>query len=146
MERRDYLLREIEKIGVLMRALRQKLFGGEKENFSVTPEGRIANLKEMLLSDTNLDLEKLLSLDQKKTQAYLSELSGFNVSNIELLAETLAEIGFEHQSAPFLAKALQLFEICNQLDRTWSPERESNIRKTNDALTTIKSKETESNP
>lgn len=129
MERRDYLLREIEKIGVLLRALRQKLFGGEKENFSVAPEWQIANLKEMLLSDTNLDLDKLLSLDQKKTQAYLSELPGFNVSNIELLAETLAEIGFEHQSTPFLAKALQLFEICNLLDKTWSPERESNIMK-----------------
>lgn len=129
MERRDYLLREIEKIGVLMRALRQKLFGGEKENFSVAPEWQIANLKEMLLSDTNLDLDKLLSLDQEKTQAYLSEVSGFNVANIELLAQTLAEIGFEHHSVPFLEKALQLFEICNLLDRTWSPERESNIRR-----------------
>ncbi len=129
MERRDYLLREIEKIGVLMRALRQKLFGGEKENFSVAPEWQIANLKEMLLSDTNLDLDKLLSLDQEKTQAYLSEVSGFNVANIELLAQTLAEIGFDHHSAPFLEKALQLFEICNLLDRTWSPERESNIRR-----------------
>jgi hypothetical protein len=129
MERRDYLLREIEKIGVLLRALRQKLFGGEKENFSVAPEWQIANLKEMLLSDTNLDLDKLLSLDQEKTQAYLSEVSGFNVANIELLAQTLAEIGFEHHSVPFLEKALQLFEICNLLDRTWSPERESNIRR-----------------
>ena len=129
MERKDYLLREIEKIGVLMRALRQKLFGGEKENFSVAPEWQIANLKEMLLSDTNLDLDKLLSLDQEKTQAYLSEVSGFNVANIELLAEMLAEIGFERHSAPFLEKALQLFEICNLLDRTWSPERESNIRR-----------------
>ncbi len=129
MERRDYLLREIEKIGVLMRALRQKLFGGEKENFSVAPEWQMANLKEMLLSDTNLDLDKLLSLDQQNTQTYLSELSGFNVTNIELLAETLAEIGFEHHSTPFLAKALQLYEICNRLDKTWSPERELNIRK-----------------
>jgi len=129
MEQKDYLLREIEKIGVLMRALRQKLFGGEKEIFSLAPEWHIEEFSEMLLSDANLDLKKLLSLDQQKTQVYLSELSGFNVANIELLAETLAELGFEHHSAPFIEKALQLFEICNLLDRTWSPERESLIGK-----------------
>ena len=129
MEQKDYLLREIEKIGVLMRALRQKLFGGEKEKFSIAPEWQIADLKEMLLGDANLDLDKLMGLDQEKTQQYFSELAGFNVANIELLAQTLAEIGFGHHSEPFLVKALQLYEICNQIDRTWSPERESNIRK-----------------
>lgn len=127
MERRDYLLREIEKIGVLMRALRQKLFGGEKENFSIAPERQMEDFREMLLTDASLDLGKLLSLDQQNTQTYLSELSGFNVTNIELLAETLAEIGFEHHSSAFLTKALELYGICNQLDRTWSPEREAII-------------------
>ena len=112
-----------------MRALRRKLFGGEKEDFSIVPEWQMADLKGMLLEDANLDLDKLMGLDQGNTQAYLSELSGFNVANIELLAQTLAEIGFGHHSAPFLVKALQLFEICNQLDKTWSPDRESNIRK-----------------
>lgn len=129
MEQKDYLLREIEKIGVLMRALRQKLLGGEKENFSIAPEWQMADLKEMLLDNANLDLDKLMGMDQGNTQGYLSELSGFNVPNIELLAETLAEIGFGHHSAPFLVKALQLFEICNRLDKTWSPDRERNIRK-----------------
>ena len=129
MEQKDYLLREIEKIGILMRALRRKLFGGEKEDLSIAPEWHIKEFSEMLLNDANLDLEKLLSLDQQNTQAYLSGVSGFNVANIGLLAETLAEIGFEHHSMPFLEKALQLFDICNQLDRTWSPERESHIRK-----------------
>lgn len=129
MEQKDYLLREIEKIGVLMRALRQKLLGGEKENFSITPEWQMADLKGMLLDNANLDLDKLMGMDQGNTQGYLSELSGFNVPNIELLAETLAEIGFGHHSAPFLVKALQLFEICNRLDKTWSPDRERNIRK-----------------
>lgn len=132
MERKDYLLREIEKIGVLMRALRQKLFGGEKENFSVAPEWHIEDFKEMLMTEADLDLDKLMGLDQDNSQVYLSEMSGFNVANIELLAEMLAEIGFEHHSVPFLEKALQLFEICNLLDRTWSPERESNISKIKD--------------
>lgn len=115
-----------------MRALRQKLFGGEKENFSVAPEWHIEDFKEMLMTEADLDLDKLMGLDQDNSQVYLSEMSGFNVANIELLAEMLAEIGFERHSAPFLEKALQLFEICNLLDRTWSPERESNISKIKD--------------
>lgn len=122
MEQKDYLLREIEKIGILMRALRRKLFGGEKEDLSIAPEWHIKEFSEMLLNDANLDLEKLLSLDQQNTQAYLSRVSGFNVVNIGLLAETLAELGFEHHSVPFLEKALQLFDICNLMDRTWSPK------------------------
>lgn len=112
-----------------MRALRQKLFGGEKENFSITPERQIEEFREMLLTDANLDLDHLMALDSETTRVYLSGLSGFNVANIEFLAETLAEIGFEHHSAPFLGKALQLYEICNLTDKTWSPERESHIRK-----------------
>lgn len=39
MEQRDYLLREIEKIGIIMNSFRQKLFGG-KGNFAISPENR----------------------------------------------------------------------------------------------------------
>jgi len=37
MEQRDYLLREIEKIGAIMSAIRQKIFGG-KGNLAITLE------------------------------------------------------------------------------------------------------------
>ena len=47
MTQRDYILREIEKIGAIVNAIRQKLFGG-KENLSITPEKQMDNAKGML--------------------------------------------------------------------------------------------------
>jgi len=133
MEQKDFLLREIEKIGRIMRAIRQKLFGG-KESLAITLEKVTADLKEMLLNDSNLDLEKLLALDAGETDAYLNTLQGFSVENIELLAETLSETGLKYDSTLFLEKALQLFGICSLRDRTYSFKRETNISMVKDAL------------
>ena len=85
MERRDYLLREIEKIGMIMSAIRQKVFGG-KDNLAITIEQQMLALRAMLLNDANLDFDKLMNLDSSGTDEYLSNLNGFNVENIELLA------------------------------------------------------------
>ena len=133
MEQKDYLLREIEKIGRIMRAIRAKLFGGN-ENLAITLEQVTADLKEMLLNDANLDLEKLLGLDAADTDAYLNTLQGFSVENIELLAETLSETGLKYDSTVFLEKALQLFGICSLRDKTYSFKRETNISLVKDAL------------
>jgi len=56
------------------------------------------------------------------------------VENIELLAETISEIGHKHDSTDLLEKALQLFEICNLRDRTFSIEREAKIGKIKSTL------------
>ena len=133
MEQKDYLLREIEKIGRIMRAIRAKLFGGN-ENLAITLEKVTADLKEMLLNDANLDLEKLLGLDAAETDAYLYTVPGFTVENIELLAETLSDTGLEYNSTVFLEKALQLFGICSLRDKTYSFKRETNISLVKDAL------------
>ena len=50
MEQKDYLLREIEKIGLMINAIRQKLFGG-KENLAITLESQIEAAKGMLLNE-----------------------------------------------------------------------------------------------
>ncbi|MGF1586463.1 MAG: hypothetical protein ACFCUM_14150 [Bacteroidales bacterium] len=133
MERRDYLLREIEKIGIILSAIRQKVFGG-KDNLAITIEQQMVALKGMLLNEVNLDFDKLMNLDSRGTDEYLSNLNGFNVANIELLAETISEIGLEQNSPGFLEKALQLFEICNLRDRTFSLERDIKINRIKDIL------------
>jgi hypothetical protein len=133
MEQRDYLLREIEKIGMIMSAIRQKVFGG-KDNLSITIEQEMGVLKGMLLNDANLDFDKLMNLDQRGTDEYLSNLNGFSVENIELLAETISDLGHKHDSTILLEKSLQLFEICNLRDRTFSLEREIKINRIKDIL------------
>ncbi|MFZ2338297.1 MAG: hypothetical protein WAW07_01070 [Bacteroidales bacterium] len=133
MEQKDFLLREIEKIGRIMRAIRAKLFGGN-DTLAITLEKVTADLKVMLLNDANLDLEKLLGMDAGETDAYLNTLQGFSVENIELLAEILSGTGLKYNSTVFLKKALQLFEICSLRDRTYSFKRETNISMLKDAL------------
>ena len=55
MEQRDYLLREIEKMGAVISAIRQKLFGGTDE-LAISAESQAVTLKEMLLDEAYLDL------------------------------------------------------------------------------------------
>lgn len=136
MEQKDFLLREIEKIGSIIRAIRQKLFGGN-DSLAITMEKVTADLKAMLLNEANLDLEKLLNMDAGETDAYLNTLQGFSVENIELLAETLSETGLKYDSTVFLEKALHLFGICSLRDRTYSFKRETNISIVKDALQDI---------
>jgi len=136
MVQRDYLLREIEKIGAIMSAIRHKLFGG-KENLSITLEQQVENAKGMLMNETNFDLDNFLDLDIEKSNEYISGFEGFSVKNIELLAECLSQIGFNDKcdsSRKYLEKALQLYEICNMKSKTYSFERAANVQAIKNAL------------
>ena len=129
MEQKDYLLKEIEKIGVIVNAIRQKIFGG-KENLAITLEHQIENTKGELLNETNFDLDKFLDLNTEESNEYILSFAGFNVENIELLAKRLSEIGFSDNcddSKKYLEKALQLYNLCNLKSKTYSFERETNI-------------------
>ena len=138
MEQKDYLLREIEKIGDIIRAIRQKLFGGT-DDLAISVANQAEALKEMMLSEAFIDLDEIFVMDATETDAYLAGQKGFNVENIELLAQTLADIGMT--SAPpasfaMLEKALQLYEICNLRDRTFSFAREAQINRIREELQT----------
>jgi hypothetical protein len=129
MVQRDFLLREIEKIGAIVSAIRQKLFGG-KGNSAITLERQIENAKGQLLSEINFDLDNFLDLDIDKSNEYILSFEGFSVENIELLAECISEMGFSNKcdnSKKYLEKALQLYDLCNLKSKTYSMERETNI-------------------
>lgn len=129
MERRDYLLLEIEKIGQILIAIKQKLFGG-KENLAITIEKQTEDAKEVLFNETNFDLDKFLALNGEESVQYLSSFKGFDVENTERLADFLSHIGFNDQSDKskrYLEKALQLYELCRLNSKTYSLEREGKI-------------------
>ena len=136
MEQRDYLLREIEKMGAVISAIRQKLFGGTDE-LAISAESQAVTLKEMLLDEAYLDLDELLAMDTAATDDYLTSHKGFNTENIELLAKTLTDVGLPGtapESTALLEKALLLYEICNRRDRTFSFEREAIVSQIKEAL------------
>ena len=130
MEQRDYILREIEKIGKILSAILQKIFGG-KDNLAISLETRIEDSKGMLLNETNFNLDKFLELDIENSNEYICSHNGFNGENMELLADCLYKIGLNDTcgtSKKYLEKALQLYDLCNLKSKTYSFERETNIK------------------
>jgi len=130
MEQKDYLMREVEKIGLIMSAIGQKIFGG-KGNTAITLEEQIKDAKDMLFNGADFDMDKFLNSTVQDSNKYISGFIGFNNDNIELLANYLFQIGLSNKSdnsKKHLEKALQLFELCNLQDKTYSFERESNIK------------------
>lgn len=139
MEQKDYLMREVEKIGLIMNAIRQKIFGG-KGNLAITLEMQIDDAKDMLLNGANFDLDKFLNSSIDESNNYITGFTGFNHANMELLANYLFQIGLDvksNDSKKYLEKALQLFEFCNLHDKTYSAERETNMKTIKYALFSI---------
>lgn len=128
MEQRDYLLREIEKIGAIMRAILGKIAKSTNDTLSIEKE--LDATKNMLSNDLSFEIDTFLTMDNKKPIAYIQNIEGFNVENIESMARWLSEIGFHKSDASsidYLEKALILFELCNTESNTFSFDREYNI-------------------
>ena len=129
MEQKDYLLREIEKIGLIIRAIRQRLFGGADDT-AIHAETQMAEVKEMLMQEMQFDLDHFLTLDSQATSLYFEMFEGFNVDNIEQLADCLAQLGSGielNAATQCREKALQLYALCNAKSKTYSFEREAKI-------------------
>ena len=139
MVQRDFILREIEKIGTIIHAFRQKVFGGNG-NLAITLENQIENSKGVLLNEMNFDLDKFLALKNEGVIEYISCFEGFNVENIELLGDSLFQIGFDvncDSSEMYLEKSLQLYELCNLKSKSYSFERDANIKAIKNVLYTV---------
>lgn len=136
MEQKDYILREIEKIGLIIKLIRQKLFFS-KENLSLSIENQFINMKEMLFEGTDFDFDKYSSMNLEESNEYINSFKGFSIENIELLAECIYEkcINENHPDAKkYLEKSLQLYELCNLKSKTYSIDRETIILKIKNAL------------
>jgi len=136
MEKRDYLMREIEKIGMVLQAILNRLTG-KGGNSAITLESSFEATRELLLNETAFDLTVFLAMDEPASGEYLLRFKGMNTGNLELLAEILYQTGISEQAnkkSVFLKKAIMLFELCESIDKTYSIEKESRIREIKSAL------------
>ena len=136
MEQRDYLLKEIEKIGLLLRMIFNKLAGRE-DIYSITFESQTEEVKELLLQEIGFDIDLFMSLEEAEIENYISKFKGITGSNIELLSDIINEIGTRTESAQkniYLEQALVMYHLCNSLDKTFSLERERKISEINRVL------------
>lgn len=136
MEQKDYILREIQKIGVIVRAILGRITGEEHPE-AITVGNEFEQTTEWMLRETSFDLKKALMLEKEPLKDYLSSFKGFNVSNLELLAEIYYQTGIrslEGRKEKLLQKALQLYELCCEMDRTFSFERERKMNELREIL------------
>jgi hypothetical protein len=126
MPKEDYLLKYLEKLSRVIAAM----FGFRDRGF---PEDslRLADetYKELLDSDTEelsiMPIEKFVEIIRKEN---------YNASYLEVLAQLANETANSYKSAnkienanSFYAKALQMYYILNEKDKTFSFEREMKI-------------------
>ncbi len=136
MEQKDYLLREIEKIGLLLKMIFNKI-AGKEENYALTVENQFEEAKGLLLHEIGFDIDIFLSLEKSEIEHYISKFNGISGSNTELLADILRVMGMKTYSSmtkEYLERALKLYEFCNSLDKTFSLDRERKINEIKNAL------------
>jgi exopolyphosphatase/pppGpp-phosphohydrolase len=128
MEQKDYILREIEKISFLLKMFFNKIAG--KEVFDLFIDTHFEEEKEILLHEIGFDMDVFLTLKNTEIEAYLDKFHGINCSNIEILADILKTMGEKSKSEKlneYSTRALELYELCNLMDRTFSFDREKKI-------------------
>ncbi len=137
MEQRDYLLREIEKIGQVLRAILNRITGS-KSDVAVSTENQFNEVKNELLDKANFDLSEFSNMSDENALKYIENFSGLNLQNIEQLAqilEKLASIETSKSKDNLFKKALLLLQYCKSQDKTFSIERETQIARINETLT-----------
>ena len=136
MQQKDYLLREIEKIGLLLKMIFNKI-AGKEENYALTVENLFEEEKELLLHETGFNIDVFLLIEESGIEHYISKFDGIRGSNIELLADILKAMGEKTDSAKtkeYLKRALRLYELCNSIDKTFSFDRERKISEIKNTL------------
>jgi len=133
MERKDFILREIEKISVLLQYLIGKFVPSKSiEELQQTEKLINDEFKEAFGNNLNY----ILKLEEKDFDSEFSQKKGFNFENIELLADLLYTIGNDEiKTKPdYLHKALLIYEYIDKKSKTFSFER---INKINDLRSII---------
>jgi hypothetical protein len=136
MEQKDFLLREIEKMGIVLRAILGRLTGNN-DNLAISIDNEFEQTNEQLFNETGFALKHFLSLDESESISYLSQFKGINTLNLELLADIILQIAEnepDDKKIAFLKKALLLYKLCESNDKTFSFERVDKISRIKNEL------------
>jgi hypothetical protein len=122
MERRDFIVDEIQKFGQMVLGLIGKLVQNrqmQKYDFNLS----MVDLE--FESEAGFTLKMLIEMESSNLEAFLANHRELNSDNIELLADLLIEIsddpGVSSQHA--LARAKELLLLVDVRERTYAMER-----------------------
>ena len=135
MEQRDYILREIEKISVMLMAMLGKFKRIKSKKQFEQERSMIDNELE---EAGELSIDKLISFTDEEIISYIDKNKGFDPGNMELLVDLLnvfAENLPENDSQNLNKKALLILEYIDNKTRTFSLERSLKINSLKEKLT-----------
>lgn len=119
MEQKDFILRNIEKIGALI----SYLIGQYKSAKNIEEQQETEELiNKQLLDNYGADLQFILDLDEHNYESAFSENKGFNFENIELLADLLFTLN-NKKDQKYILKALSLYKYIDAKSKIFSLER-----------------------
>jgi len=134
LEKRDYLMDQIEQLGRALAMIYSKLLGFRNE-------GKVPEAIEMttlsLKTELDLDLDELAAIPTEDFLSRMKDDKKFNYANLEILADILLHIADDiNQSDPdskqdlnFYDKALKVYKYLNERDLTYSFERQAKIER-----------------
>lgn len=134
MEQKDFILREIEKIGAMIAGLIGKMIAIKEKGF--IQEDELTALNEEFKENTQLDLDRILDVHDDDLDQLLSTELGFDEHNIELLADLFSAIAplQKLNREVFIRKAIVLYEFANKKSKTYSLERAEKVRQLNNLI------------
>ena len=124
MEQRDYILREIEKIHVVLQSLLGRITGGST---GLPPLNKdFEQLNKQMINDTRVDLNVLLKSGPNQMDNIFKKEYGYSEANIELFADMLAEMAKKAEGPlkdQLNQKALETYEFVDSISNSFSFDR-----------------------
>ncbi|MBS3769855.1 MAG: hypothetical protein V5A59_10695 [Bacteroidales bacterium] len=124
MEQRDYILREIEKIHVVLQALLGRITGGSTDLPPLNKD--FEQLNKQMINDTRVDLNVLLKYGPNQMDNIFKKEYGYSEANIELFADMLAEMAKKAEGPlkdQLNQKALETYEFVDSISNSFSFDR-----------------------
>jgi sulfur carrier protein ThiS len=129
MASRDYLIRQIEEMGLFLAILLRRILKMKEENQQEQMESVV---REELLRETKLDIDQIIVLENEDFLEVVNEKLT-SEDQVEKLADVLRILGMENQSsisptkANYLLKSLFLFVHLQENSTVFSYERRVKI-------------------
>ncbi len=121
MEQKDYILREIEKIRIVLEGLLNRLKGGNSDLPKVNTD--FDKVNKLFITDTRVDLNALLNTDSNQFDNIFKKENGYNEANIEQFADILTEMASKAEGNlkdQLNQKALETYEYVDALSNSFS--------------------------
>lgn len=139
MEKRDYLMDQIELLGQALAQIFSKLFGFNKQGKVIEA---VEITSQSLKTELNLDLTEISLIPTRDFIITLQKDEKLNNTNLELLADILLQVADStcidpmkrEESLNLYSKCLEIYNYMNERDLTYSFERESKIARIQNSL------------